>query len=72
MMTLKIMFINLGEFIKETISDRQYTNEPITNYISEIFPPVEYPNPKNIPHYPIDPYNWINKVSLNNDKEGSI
>lgn len=62
---------NWNEFIKETISDKQYTDESILNYIKDP-DGVRYPNEKIIPIYPINPYDWINKVSLNSEKEKSI
>jgi hypothetical protein len=49
-------------FAREVISDKQYTDESILDYIKE--DSEHYSNPRNIPRYPIDPYEWIHRVVL--------
>jgi len=51
-------------FAREVISDKQYTDDSIIDYIQEGLHEIEYPNPRNIPRYPIDPYEWIHIVVL--------
>lgn len=54
---------DFNKFAKEIISDKQYTDESILNYIKDP-DDVKYVNEKIIPIYPINPYDWIDKVKL--------
>lgn len=54
---------NFNEFAKEIISDKQYTDESILNYIKDPNG-VIYTNEKIIPIYPINACDWIDKVKL--------
>ena len=54
---------DFSKFAKGIISDKQYTEESILNYIKDP-DGVKYPNEKIIPIYPTNPYDWIDKVKL--------
>lgn len=54
---------DFNKFAKGIISDKQYTDESILNHIKDP-DSVKYVNEKVIPIYPINPYDWIDKVKL--------
>jgi len=63
----------LNKFARGIISDKQYTDESIIDYI-------KYSNPRNIPHYPISLTDFLEKyckststeVIMNIDKEMKV
>lgn len=49
--------------MKYIVSNKQYTDDSVLDYIKDS-DSVKYPNEKIIPVYPINPYDWIDKVKL--------